>query len=312
MSLAINTTTSEGMVLAADTRQSYRNSKGMVRIGSESVSKLLQISSRVGIAFTGLAFLLENDTPKNVSKFIDEFKRETDVENLDVATIAKRLHEFFNTKYQWQNQLNLLPAKIQADLARQGCEVLEIVKEVHSVRFRFKDPQGIIKLGTASVDMINFLISGFNPDGSHAVHVVYVPGEVVKKLDSKEKFMEYGATWIGQIDVVSRIVLGFDGRIGNLEFVQKAEKEKGFEELNKQLRNLEYIIQWGTMALQDAVDFCTLIIKTTSAIQRFSDGIKGDPGDMPGVGENVEVAVITPHEGLRWVNKRQITSSEKP
>ena len=53
------------------------------------------------------------------------------------------------------------------------------------------------------------------------------------------------------------------------------------------------------------------MIKTTSAIQRFSDGIKGDPGDMPGVGENVEVAVITPHEGLAWISKKQIRSFEK-
>jgi hypothetical protein len=40
MSLAINTTTPEGIVLAADSRQSYRNRKGMARIGSDNVSKL--------------------------------------------------------------------------------------------------------------------------------------------------------------------------------------------------------------------------------------------------------------------------------
>jgi len=38
------------------------------------------------------------------------------------------------------------------------------------------------------------------------------------------------------------------------------------------------------MTLQDAIDFCTLMIQTTSAIQRFSDGIIANPGDMPGVG----------------------------
>jgi 20S proteasome alpha/beta subunit len=299
------------MVLAADTRQSYRNSKGMVRIGSESVSKLLQLSSRVGVAFTGIAFLPENEIPKNISKFIEEFKQKLDLEQMDVGTIAKKMHEFFNSKYQWQHQLNALPQKIKLDLERQGCEVLELTKEAINIRFRFKDPQGNIKTGVANIDMINFLIGGYNPDGSHAVYLVYVPGDVVRKLDSKEKHMEYGATWIGQIDVVSRIVLGFDGRIGNLEFIREAQQKFGIEELNKQLRNLEYVIQWGTMALQDAVDFCTLMIRTTSAIQRFSDGIKGDPGDMPGVGENAEVAVITPYAGLVWVNKRQIKSFEK-
>ena len=56
MSLAINTTTPEGIVLTADSRQSYRNRKGMARIGSDNASKLFQLNKRVGVAVTGLAF----------------------------------------------------------------------------------------------------------------------------------------------------------------------------------------------------------------------------------------------------------------
>ena len=58
--------------------------------------------------------------------------------------------------------------------------------------------------------------------------------------------------------------------------------------------------------MQDAIDFCTLIIETTSAIQRFSDGIKANPGDLPGVGGLVEVFTITPEEGFKWVRKKKI------
>ena len=39
MSLGISTTTSEGIVLAADSRQSYRNQKGMSRVGSDFASE---------------------------------------------------------------------------------------------------------------------------------------------------------------------------------------------------------------------------------------------------------------------------------
>ena len=63
MSLAINTTTLGGIVLAADSRQSYRNKKGMARIGSDSASKLFLINNRAGVAATGLAFLPENNVP---------------------------------------------------------------------------------------------------------------------------------------------------------------------------------------------------------------------------------------------------------
>ncbi len=306
MSLAINTTTPEGIVLAADSRQSFRNRKGMARIGSDNASKLFQLNKRVGVAVTGRAFLPEDGVKKNINKFIEQFKRETDVEKLDVRELAEKLHYLFNKKYNWQEQLDKLPEKIKGDLQRQGCEIVEIKKEKYIVKFRFKDPKGNMKDGVGAVDTINFLVAGYNKDGSHEVYICYIPGEIQKKRDSKEKNKEYGASWIGQTDVAARIVLGFDGRIGNLKFINEASQKVGEEEMKKQLRGLEYVIQWGTMTLQDAIDFCTLIIQTTSAIQRFSDGIAADPGSIPGVGGPVDVAVITPDKGFVWINKKSL------
>jgi len=92
----------------------------------------------------------------------------------------------------------------------------------------------------------------------------------------------------------------------NLPFAHDAISMTNQENILKQLHSLEYVIQWGTMTLQDAVDFCTLMIETTSAIQRFSDGIKANPGDLPGVGGSVEVLTITPEEGFKWVRKKKI------
>lgn len=307
MSLAINTTTPEGIVLAADSRQSFRNHKGMARIGSDNASKLFQINSRVGVAVAGLAFLPENGILKNISKFIDEFSHEVGVENLGVKEVTDRLHQLFDQKYNYREQLKNLPEQIKNDLQRQGCEVIDIKTEQTVVKFRFKDQHGQIKDGVGGVDMINLLVAGYNKDGSQEVYICYIPGEIQKKRDGKQKGLEYGASWIGQIDVVSRIVLGFDGRIGNLSFVAEvAKKNNKQNEISQQLRGLEYVIQWGTMTLQDAIDFCVLMIQTTSAIQRFSDGVQGDPGDMPGVGGAVDVAVITQNKGFVWVNKKKL------
>ena len=72
MSLVINTTTPEGIVLSADSRQSFRNRKGMARIGSDNASKLFQLNKRIGVAVTGLAFLPEDGVMKNISKFIEQ------------------------------------------------------------------------------------------------------------------------------------------------------------------------------------------------------------------------------------------------
>lgn len=306
MSLGINTTTPEGLVLAADSRQSYRNQKGASRIGSDSASKVFRLGRDKGLAVAGPAFLPEGGVVKNVSRFVEEFKSLTPCDDLSVNEVSDKLKAFFEAKYPYQKQLDALPGQIKGDLERQGCKVVEIKKESTHVTFKFIDAQGRPQNGVAGVDQLQFLVAGFNPDKSHQVCMVYVPGEVELKRDSSKRGAEYGASWIGQIDVVSRIVLGFDGRIGNLPMFQQITTQVGQEEMQRQLRGLEYSIRWGTMTLQDAIDFSVLAIETTTAIQRFSDGISADPGDIPGVGGHVDVAVITQDTGFVWVSKKNL------
>jgi hypothetical protein len=305
MSLAINTTTPEGIVLATDSRQSYRNQKGVSRIGSDAATKLFLINNRVGVAVTGLAFIQEDGILKNISKFIEQFKREADAENLSVKEVAEKLHFIFNKKLKWQEQLKKLPDQIRENFKRQGMEITEMNVEQYGLKFKFKDPFGQIKEGNAAIEGLVLFVAGYNSDGSHEVYNVYVPGEVTKMRDSVQKGLEYGANWLGQTDVVSRIVKGWDPRILNAPFVNEIVKQKGQPEIEKQLNGLEYAINWGAMTLQDAVDFTILVIQTTSAMQRFSDGIQADPGDMPGVGGPVDVLVITP-DGPQWIQKKEL------
>ena len=88
MTLGIGTITSEGIVLATDSRQSYRNRKGISRIGSDNATKLFQLNKRIGLAIAGLAFIVEDGVPKNISKFIEEFKQNIDVEKLGVKVTS--------------------------------------------------------------------------------------------------------------------------------------------------------------------------------------------------------------------------------
>ncbi len=305
MSLAINTTTPEGIVLAADSRQSYRNQKGVSRIGSDSASKLFLINNRIGVAVTGLAFLPENGIPKNISKFIEQFKKEVEVEKLSVKEVADKLHYIFDKKLNWQEQLDKLPDQIKTNLTKQGLEVIEVKKEQYNVKFKIKDKAGNIKDGIAGIDGLVLFVAGYNTDSSYEVYNLYVPGDIIKRRDSNQKGMEYGANWIGQTDVVTRIIKGWDPRIFNISFVNEVIKQKGQQEVEKQLNGLEYSINWGAMPLQDAIDFTVLVIQTTSAIQRFSDGVQVDPGDVPGVGGPIDVLVIAP-DGAKWIQKKEL------
>lgn len=305
MSLAINTTTPEGIVLAADSRQSYRNQKGVSRIGSDSASKLFLINNRIGVAVTGLAFLQENGIPKNISKFIEQFKREVEVEKLSVKEVTEKLHHLFDKKLNWQEQLDKLPDQLKDNFTKQGLEIIEVKKEKYNVKFKLRDKTGNLKEGVGGIDGLVLFVAGYNTDGSHEVYNVYIPGENIKRRDSNQRGMEYGANWIGQTDVVSRIVKGWDPRILNTPFVNEMVRTKGQPEVEKQLNGLEYAINWGAMPLQDAIDFSVLAIQTTSAIQRFSDGIQADPGDMPGVGGPVDVLVLAP-DGPKWIKQKEL------
>ena len=62
--------------------------------------------------------------------------------------------------------------------------------------------------------IIEILVAGYNNDGSHQVYSIRIPGEINLLRNSNQKNNEYGSSWLGQVDVVSRIVLGYDGRIG--------------------------------------------------------------------------------------------------
>ncbi|WP_207798993.1 hypothetical protein [Candidatus Cryosericum odellii] len=65
------------------------------------------------------------------------------------------------------------------------------------------------------------------------------------------------------------------------------------------------------MTLQDAIDFCQLAIETTTAIQRFSDGVLMDPGDITGVGGPIDMAVITYDKGFTWLNRKHLNFKSK-
>ncbi len=311
MSLVINVTTPEGIVLAADSRQSYRNQLGAARIGSDNASKLFQVNDRMAIAATGLAFLPENGMMKNISKYIEQFRKNEDTEKLSVREVAEKISKYFSNIYKVEEQIKAITNQIERDIASNGGKIVKTEIKNNVILAQVEDKNGKQATLNAMLEPLNFLLAGFNKNyESHEVYTCRIPGQIEMKRNSKKSGKEYGASWEGQNDVASRIVLGFDGRIGKIKFVQEAAQKYGQDEINKQLRNLEYAIQWGTMTMQDAIDFCVLIIKTTSAIQRFSDGIIAEPGAIPGVGGAVDVAVILPDKGFTWIKKKELTPGD--
>jgi hypothetical protein len=306
MSLGINVTIPEGIVLAADSRQTYRNQKGMARIGSDSASILFRLGTRMGLIATGIPYIRDGDVWKTIGNHVNDFRIQTDVEKSSVGDVANSLSTYFETRVPYREQLETLSAQIRSDLERRGMKEVSVRTEEDKVSFLFVDADGKIQHAEARPDGLQFILAGFNRDGSSEVYMVYVPGKVDNARDSRLPGKEYGAGWIGQTDVVTRLVLGFDPRLQGIPLVREAASKIGEAAVQQQLRGVEYSIQWGTMNLQDAVDFCQLAIETTAAMQRFSDGVLMDPGDTPGVSGPVDIAIITYDKGFAWLSKKAI------
>jgi hypothetical protein len=94
------------------------------------------------------------------------------------------------------------------------------------------------------------------------------------------------------------LIDGFDPRIGKLSWFRP--------EFTNELSKLNYNLMIEGMTLQDAIDFSIFLIRTTIDMQRFSDGIILEPGDVAGTGGAIDICVIQPNEGFSWVQKKEL------
>lgn len=132
-----------------------------------------------------------------------------------------------------------------------------------------------------------FHVAGYKKEGKISVPYVYychVSRDTVERRNIKpDGSLFYGATWSGQIDVITSIV--------NPVVIKD---EKG---VDKVIRAPAPII-WDAMTLQDAIDFSIYAIRTTIETIRFQARPKN-------VGGPISVLVITP-DGACWIQKKEL------
>lgn len=317
MSLTLCVTTAEGIVLSADSRQTYKVGNGPVRIGSDSVTKIIPVTKWVGVTVAGPAFLEETPgNPQNISSIIKRFSRDID-DNSSVDEVAKILKEYLEKLYNPKEQIKKIKEILQNQIALQKGTITEVdeSKSPERIKILFQDANGKPGTGEGRVDQIALIVAGYdNGEGNVdnrrnvKVNIVHIPGETEEK---RKKGQEFGAVWSGQTDIIQRIIKGNDGSIFGCSFVNEAIDKHSIKTVQEQLNKNEYHINWGTMSIFDAIDFAELMIETTSAIQRFANGTirdleTGKPGLVPGVGKPIDVAVITPEEGFVWHKRKKL------
>lgn len=258
MTIAVNVAVPEGLVFAADSRQTYANANNDIRVSSDNARKLFQLGPRHAAVTYGWAFLLNRNIHSHVQDFMGSIAPDLKTQDLAVA-LAKYLTE----KYKEH-----IDKKID-----------EAVQD--------------------NSYALALLVGGYDPgDKQGKVYEVYVPGDEAFLVQSTDD--RVGATWRGHTVVIARLLKGYDVRLRDLE---------GYgEPLSKTMESspLDYLIDYWSMTMQDAIDLANFLVHTTIEMQRFSDGIRHAPGNSANCGGPIDIAVIEPDTGFQWVRQKKL------
>jgi len=268
MSLCISVVTPEGIVVAGESRQTQIIA-GVNRIASDSAIKVFELTNNVLAATAGWAFLQPQGatTARNISSLVEDFKP-TITAGSNVQTIATDLWTYFNTIYQ-QHIAQVTGSAVQAGQSALG-----------------------------------FIVAGYDPGSRVGVLFGFdIPSTTAPSMPGRTGDNP-GPWWIGQTDVVARIMNGYDPRLLTLAPLQSAHQAGT---ALTQLSGLQYVVSWNTMTVQDAIDFATGMIQVTSTIQKFTAGVAMQPGGLAGVGGPIDVAVVRPGgTNVDWIRRKEL------
>lgn len=125
--------------------------------------------------------------------------------------------------------------------------------------------------------------------------------ETPKIIRSEDGF---GVNWDGEYEALDRLILGVGSGFQVVAEGLGLPKEQSADITSKVMQQLYENLALPAMPIEDAIDLARFLVETTAGFVRFS--IRKQPKT---VGGSVELAVITKHEGFRWVQRRHFYSS---
>ena len=143
-----------------------------------------------------------------------------------------------------------------------------------------------------------FVAAGYDADAAHGRVFLFDLPEHPNPVPRNADENDFGMTWGGQTDVVTRIVHGYDPALPDLLARSlQIEKDGVVAALEAARENLEIQIPYNILPLQDCVDLAIFLISTTRAAQKLSVRVRG-------VGGQIEVATITRTKPLDFLQRK--------
>lgn len=244
MSLGIGIKSTEGIVLAAESRATLeakpnppQPGANPIMVSFDNASKVLSFSEPnavVGAVTYGLAAI----GWRTASSFIPEFEATLPGDRLPVQDFAQRLHDFY--AQQW---VAVMPAN-------------------------YVGPP------------MTFVVGGYDEGAAYGRVFTFdipQPAAVVEQHPGPDAF---GITWGGQRELVDRLIQGFDPRVLQIVSNTLHATPAQMTQLGQNLLALQMAIPLQAMALQDCVDLAIFFIRTTISGQKLTVGIRGCGGPI--------------------------------
>lgn len=262
MSLAIITKVPEGIVLAAESRVSYDipyGDNGSRLVTFDNATKVLEMDGYN--RFGAVTFGVANIGDRTAHSFLPEF----------IAHLKKDKQKKNLTVEQFSKELsNFFSAKWKEAMADDF-------------------PSG---------ENMHFVVSGFDKDNPYAKVYQFAIPETPKPtpVSGMEGF---NIIWGGQTDIVERIFKGFDASVLNWVDQNIELTDEQSDGLVKAIQDSQLPVVCGALALQDAINLCITLIRTTIDIQSLAAGIRG-------VGGPIDVAIITKDDGFKFIQRKAL------
>jgi hypothetical protein len=114
---------------------------------------------------------------------------------------------------------------------------------------------------------------------------------------------DFGANWDGEYEAMDRLLLGVGVNFRNVLIGEGLAPEQVDTAVKTIIGKLAVPVVLAAMPIQDAIDLATFMVETTIRFVRFN--LRAET-----VGGPVEVAVITKHEGFKWVRRKLFFTGE--
>ncbi len=270
MTISVGVACPEGLVLAADSRTTTISGKNHMRIATDYARKVFPIDESCAAATYGWAYIED----KTIAGHMAEFVFQESVE-------AKQWAEEDPPRFRFVHDVAASLEQFFRDTIQSGVAA------------------GTNPAPSPGENPLAFIVAGNDKHGNGRLISIDLPfGSATDRFGTNSGG---GVLWGGQLDVINRLIRGWD--------ITRLDPSRWAKRSRDALDGVGYLTPFGRYALQDAIDFAAFVVRTTIDTQRFTDGTVADPGEWPGCGGPMQILAIDWEHGLQWVQQTTLKAA---